>query len=218
MTPTAAQITQLVLDRKRQQSAALAVVAQQILAMQRRRKILARQLTIEMTAGAIIEAKATSDSAPRFSCRPAYNGGELRVGRYDLPVVVDLAGMSQNPQAIPATLRHDDAALAGHVDTVINSGRTLILSGIVSGGNDWARQFIDSYKASFPWHASIEVRPLERPELIPAGQVVAVNGQRFQGPIYVARKSELYGVSFVPHGADDQTVVTLAAKAKAVAA
>lgn len=166
----------------------------------------------DIIAVAPVDIKA-GDRVPRFNIAPAYNGGPLRVARYDLPIVVDLSGLSVNAQSVQAVLFHEETRLVGHVDTVRNTGKTLELGGACSGLDSVVAEFVNSAKRKFPWKASIEARPLERPELIPAGASVTVNGQHFKGPLYVARRAELYGVSFVPRGADDQTIVSIAASA-----
>lgn len=160
----------------------------------------------------VILAKAASGKPRKFRISPAYRGGPLTVERYNFPVVVDLSGLSICEQSVVANLDHDGSKLVGHVVDVTTDGRQLCLSGIVSGASDFAEQFVDSYDAGFPWHASIEARPTEKPEMIPAGKTVFVNGQSFKGPVLVARRAELYGVSFVPRGADDGTSVSIAAR------
>ena len=161
------------------------------------------------------DIKATGEvvRTPRFTIAPAYNGGPLKVERYPLPIIVDLAGMTVNPQSVQAVLFHDGDRLVGHVDSVQNNKRTLVLAGPLSGLQSSVDEFSGSMKRGFPWKASIEARPLEKPEHIPAGKRVVVNGQTFDGPVLVARKTELYGVSFVPRGADAETQVSIAARA-----
>lgn len=148
---------------------------------------------------------------PRFNINPAYNGGPITVGAYKLPIIVDLAGMSVNSQVVSANLHHDSTKLVGHADSIDNNGKRLNLSGPVSGAGPSAAEFTVSYGNGFPWKASIEARPLKKPELIAAGESVQVNGRTFQGPVLVARETELYGVAFVPRGADDKTSVQIAA-------
>ena len=157
-----------------------------------------------------VEASVGEGKRPRFDVI-AYNGGPLTVGGYDLPIVLDLAGLEQGKSVI-ANLHHKKDHLVGHVGTVENSGKTLRLSGEVSAVSQSATEFVDSAKNGFPWQASIEAKPLKVEE-IPEGRTVIVNGQSIQGPVYVARKSRLYGVAFLPHGADENTTVNLAASA-----
>jgi hypothetical protein len=157
-----------------------------------------------------VDASVGEGKRPKFDV-VAYNGGPLTVGGYDLPIVLDLSGLEQGKSVI-ANLHHKKDHLVGHVGTVENNGKTLRLSGEVSAVSQSATEFVDSAKNGFPWQASIEAKPL-RVEEIPEGRTVTVNGQSIQGPVYVARKSRLYGVAFLPHGADENTTVQLAASA-----
>jgi hypothetical protein len=157
-----------------------------------------------------VEASVGEGKRPKFDV-VAYNGGPLTVGGYDLPIVLDLSGLEQGKSVI-ANLHHKKDHLVGHVGTVENNGKTLRLSGEVSAVSQSATEFVDSAKNGFPWQASIEAKPLKVEE-IPEGRTVMVNGQSIQGPVYVARKSRLYGVAFLPHGADENTTVQLAASA-----
>lgn len=184
-----------------------------------RPSILAAQVRsgdIIAIAPVAVKAAEAGQRVPRFTIAPAYNGGPLTVEKYALPIIVDLEGLTVNEQSVQAVMFHDDTKLVGHVDTVRNDGRRLELSGVCSGLRSTVDEFVDSAAnpgKRFPWKASIEARPLDKPELIPAGATVNVNGQTFEGPIYVARRAELYGVSFVPRGADDKTIVSIAARA-----
>lgn len=171
----------------------------------------ARQAVITAIATFLIEARQAGE-APRFRCR-AYNGGPLRVARYDLPVVIDLQGLVTDQQGVYINLEHDDGQRVGHVTAVANTGRDLTLTGLISAATQAASEFIDSYRQDYPWHASVEVRPTQTPELIAPGATVTVNQQQFRGPLYVVRRSQLYGCAFLPRGADDQTEITVAARA-----
>lgn len=152
---------------------------------------------------------------PRFVIKPAYNGGPIQVGAYKLPIIVDLAGMSVNSQSVAANLHHDSTKIVGHADDIGNNGKILNLAGPISGAGASAVEFTESLGNGFPWRASIESRPLKKPELTVAGESVEVNGRTFQGPVLVARETELYGVAFVPRGADDKTSVTVSVAASA---
>jgi hypothetical protein len=163
---------------------------------------------------ATIRAAQAGAKVPTFSITPAYNGGPLFTSRYPQGIIVDLSGLTVNDQAITATINHDDERLVGHVASVKNDGRSVSLAGIISAAGAAADELIESSKRGFPWHASVEARPLETPEYIGEGEAVTVNGQTFSGPVLVARRAELYGVSFVARGADEKTNVAIAAQQK----
>ncbi len=169
---------------------------------------------IHADAGVVITAgQSAPGRKPRFVIRPAYNGGPIQVSAYRLPIIVNLAGMSINAQSVAANLHHDTTKIVGHADDVQNDGKKLNLAGPISGAGAAADEFRNSHANGFPWKASIEARPLKKPELIPAGKSVEVNGRSFSGPVLVAWETELYGVAFVPRGADDKTSVDIAARA-----
>ncbi len=161
----------------------------------------------------IVAADAESEpkSGPRrFSVR-AYNGGPLQVSRWDTPVVVDLKGLQMGKSVI-ANLHHDTTQIVGHVDAHNNDGKQLTLEGSVSGTGPAAEEFQANHDNGFPWQASIEAKPLVVTE-VAEGQSIVVNGQKLTGPLQIASKSKLHGIAFVPHGADEDTAVTVAASA-----
>jgi len=180
--------------------------------MDRERKGVKAQ-AIEITAqSTTVTSAVEAGDAPKFSVL-AYNGGPLSVAGYDLPIVLDLSGLKEGRRVI-ANLHHDKKEIVGHVSAVKNDGRTLTLDGVASAVSPASKQFLDSAANGFPWSASIEARPDPgSTEEIPKGKTVMVNGQTVAGPVYVSRKSTLYGVAFLPHGADQNTNVSVAASA-----
>ena len=148
---------------------------------------------------------------PKFSIE-AYNGGKLSLKGIPLPVIVDLGGM-EYADSIVANLDHDDKRRVGHVTEKSNDGRKLTLDGIVSAATSDATEVVQSAARDFPWQASIEAKILGSLEEIKAGKPVRVNGQDFHGPVYVARKTQLFGVALLTRGADSTTSVTIAATA-----
>ena len=164
---------------------------------------------------ASVEIRAAKDGeskGPRRFDVLAYTGGELQVGRYPLPVVIDLQGL-EAAKSIVANLHHVKENIVGHVTEHTNDGKQLLLAGLVSGTGESAAEFLGNGDNGYPWGASVEVQPTIPPEQIKAGQSVTVNGQRFNGPIFVARKSRLYGVAFLPRPADENSTVKIAAGA-----
>jgi Spy/CpxP family protein refolding chaperone len=141
----------------------------------------------------------------------AYTGGPLYVDGFDLPIIVDLANLKQRSQII-ANLDHETTQRVGQVDEVINDGRTIKMRGIANAATPYRDEVIASAQDNFKWQASIEATPLQI-ETISAGVRVEVNGQSFEGPVYVSRETELTGVAFVGQGADDNTSARIAAAA-----
>ncbi len=166
---------------------------------------------IRFASPATIQAGG-KDSRPRRFDSTAYTGGELRVGGYSMPVVIDLAGLKPR-NSVVANLDHDSSKRVGHIDEIENDGKTLRLSGLVSATGPAAMEFVGNADGGYPWQASVEAQP-QKLETVSAGKDVQVNGRTFQGPIYIARKSVLSAVAFLPSGADDSTFVALAASLK----
>ncbi len=168
--------------------------------------IIAMQGEVTITA-----ADAGNPEGPKRFDVVAYTGGAMRVRGYDAPVVVDLAGM-QFSKSIIANLDHSASQRVGHVTEKSKDNGQLKLGGFASASTPSRDEVINSAAGGFVWQASIEAEPVKLVE-IPAGKSVDVNGQSFDGPIYLARKSVLKGFAFVSHGADDNTQVSIAASA-----
>ena len=134
----------------------------------------------------------------------------MSVGWYGAPVVIDLAGMTAKAP-IPILLNHDIDKIVGHADEV-SIESTLKLSGIISGASAESAQVTASAANGFPWKASVGACP-DKMEFIGEDVSTTVNGKTFKGPLYVARKSTLGEVSFVPMAADSKTSTKVAASA-----
>ena len=169
------------------------------------------QEVIQLCGDVEVIASADGAKGPRAFAVKAYTGGELRVPKYDLPIIVDLDGMTM-AKSIVANLHHKTENLVGHATEVVKEGGQLSLRGSVSATGASAQEFTANHDNGFPWQASIEAKPTKVVE-IQAGKSVTVNGREFVGPVLVARKSKLFGVAFVPRGADENTSVTIAASA-----
>ena len=171
---------------------------------------------LRLNAGQVeLQAAAAGDrKGPRRWTAKAYNGGPLKLNGFADPVLVDLAGLTFPARPVAANLFHDETKLVGHIDGHENSGRELVLFGPVSGTGPAAVEFMGNHDNGFPWQASIEARPLTAMEYVPSGKQVSANGRTFNGPVLVARKTELSGIAFLPRGADENTQVSLAATRK----
>ena len=141
----------------------------------------------------------------------AYTGGAMQINGWDLPVVIDLAGL-ETRNSLVANLDHESSQRVGNVTQMRKTMNTLEMSGITSAVTAARDEVVDSAANGFVWQASVEVQPKEVTE-VAAGKTVQVNGQKFTGPLYVTKKGTLRGFAFVSHGADDNTSVTIAATA-----
>ncbi len=168
---------------------------------------------LRITKPATIKAAAGGDSVPTFEL-VAYNGGPLQLDNYDLPVVIDLQGLEVAPSVV-ANWNHDPDKVVGHVTATNNDGQRVTMAGALSHAGESRDTIVASAKSGFPYQASVEVRP-GKLEQVRAGEAIEVNGQTVEGPAIVARAGYLYGIAFVPRGADETTSVSIAARAARV--
>lgn len=168
-------------------------------------KIIAMEAPVAIVAA---EAEGDGPKVPRFDVT-AYTGGAMEVGFWDLPVVIDLEGLSFSKSLI-ANLDHDRSLRVGHVTDRSIEGGKLQLGGFVSAATAAASEVTANASNGFPWQASIEAMPTQVEE-VEKGQTAEANGRTFKGPIYMVRKSRLSGFAFVSHGADDNTTARIAA-------
>jgi len=140
-----------------------------------------------------------------------YTGGAMEIAGWDRPVVIDLAGLT-NGNVLAANLDHDPKQRVGNF-TADNDGRRLRGRGMATAATAARDQVVNSARDGYVWQASLEVQP-KAVEEVKRGDSVQVNGRTINGPVIVARKGVLKGFAFVTHGADDDTEVAIAAKAK----
>jgi len=160
---------------------------------------------------AIQAAQAGGDKkAPARFESTFYTGGALSIGGWDLPVVVDLAGLT-NGNVLVANLDHDASKRVGNF-SVTNDGKSLVATGTATAHTAARDEVVNSAAAGYQWQSSLEVSPKTVDE-IKAGETATANGQTFIGPVYITRTSVLKGFAFVSHGADDNTTATIAAQA-----
>ena len=134
----------------------------------------------------------------------AYTGVKVQSKDFPCPVVVDLQGIDIPQQKIPVRFEHKSFQGVGHTEKIVIVGSEVLADGVISRDTSWARDVAMSAKNGFPWQASMG-GPIHEAEYIPFGQKVTVNGQTFEGEIYVIRKMTLKEISFVDLGADPNT-------------
>jgi hypothetical protein len=170
--------------------------------------------TLQFTAAMTINAadQGQQSKPKRFSII-AYSGGLLNVDGFPFPVVVDLTGLVIDHN-IPILVDHTKSveATLGLTDSIVNDGKSLVLSGAITGQSSLCQQVMAQAAAGHTWQASIGALVTDSYE-IPPGQTVEINSQTFTGPCIVARSASLRETSVLPVGADSSTSVNLAAKA-----
>ncbi len=153
---------------------------------------------------------APQAALPTFTLT-AYTGSMMRVQGFDLPVVVDLAGIDIPSQHIPVRLDHKSQQGVGHTIRIEAGAGQLTAEGVISRDTSFARDVLKSGLNGFPWKMSIG-GPVYKTDYIAAGQKVNVNGKEFSGPLEVVRSMTLKEISFVDNAADDQTGAVIQAQ------
>ena len=174
--------------------------------MATKKPIIAMSAPVEITAA---QSDGEKKTPPKFMAT-FYTGGALSIDGWDLPVVVDLAGLAES-KVLVANLDHKSNQRVGNF-AVANDGKSLVANGSATARTAAKEEVIGSAEDGYQWQASLEVNP-QKVETVKAGKTVEVNGQTFDGPLYVTRKGVLKGFAFVSHGADDNTTATIAATA-----
>lgn len=172
---------------------------------------------IAVTAPVTISAQEGDEEKkkgpPEFDVM-AYTGVPMEIAGYDLPLVVDLEGISFG-KSLVANLDHKPDKRVGHVTSKEVTADGIHFKGVASARTDARREVVESAQDGFVWQASIEAYP-EKVEEIDEDEEAEVNGRSVSGPAYIARKSKLIGFAFVSHGADDNTTVAIAATKAAI--
>jgi hypothetical protein len=174
-------------------------------------ELISIRCDMELTAAASHEQQdGAAPALPRFSI-VANSGSPMHVfGFYD-PVVVDMEGVTFASDRIPVLAYHDTQLGVGHADDCQVKGGKILVAGVVSRDTETAREVVTSGKNGFPWQASIGATIISS-EDVSHGAKVKVNGKTHVGPLVIARKCEVYEVSFVPLGADSKTSAQIAAQ------
>ncbi len=162
------------------------------------------------------DGAAPADGKPvlRRFAMTAYTGGPMMLAGWSHPVVVDLAGLQVSAKSRPILKDHNRSLIVGHTESIGVQGSRLLVSGVISGAGPVAREIVDSSRNGFPWQASLgAVANPGSMEFVAKGRTAAANGQQFEGPVHIARRSVLGEVSFVALGADDNTTANVAAAA-----
>lgn len=169
--------------------------------------------TLRLGGKAVLQAAAGESAAPAVEIL-AYNGGELPVEGFALPVILDVAGLDVPDQVRPILIDHDDSeeGVLGQTNRIDVDRATGVIkaTGVALGVSGKAVRVKQLAASGYQWQASVGALVWDE-QLIPAGQTVEVNGRRFSGPVIVGRKSTLREISFVPTGADDTTAAHIAA-------
>ena len=161
-------------------------------------------------AGQMVEGLFSKPST--FSIK-AYDGGVVHVCGWWYGVVIDLQGLTADSQ-IPILSDHFRSVeyVAGQSDSVDIGDNDINVSGkLYSNVEEAVAKIVAKAQSGYKWQASVGVKPSRVDEVMEDGEVT-VNGQTFQGPLFVARESVLKETSIVVFGAAENTDVNITAK------
>jgi len=170
----------------------------------------------QLTFSAALDITAAAEDDPKKNPKVsliAYNGGLMKVG-WGSPVVVDLAGLQAAPP-VPLLADHYQTvdSVLGTISSVSIAEGQVTAAGEMIPVTPRAKNVVAAAKAGYRWKCSIGLSVGEE-SFVAAGESVEVNGQKFTGPLYVARHSTLNEISIVPIAADAQSAANIAAKNK----
>lgn len=141
----------------------------------------------------------------------AYSGGVMRVPGWG-DVAIDLDGLDASGQ-VPLLADHNAtvSGAVGHGEARVVDGR-LIVTGVMSGAGEAARQIVEMTTGGFTFQASVGVEPVEH-ERVAAGTKIEINGRTLSSPrgFALVKVGRLREVSITPLGADAGTSVAIAA-------
>lgn len=158
-----------------------------------------------------IVASASGKKIPTFTM-DAYTGNPMMIKGWAYPIVIDLDGFDPTTKNRPIFLNHDRTQPLGHTTAVWIENGTIKASGLISAVGKHVDETIEASVSGFPWRASVTT-PVQKNQFVPAGQSAQANGQTWNGPINIARRTSLEEISFVPLGGDDDTSARIAASA-----
>lgn len=166
-----------------------------------------------------VPARAAADGQPETPAQKkfsmiAYTGGKMNLMWWPYPVVLDLAGLRPVKAGTPVLYRHrddDPEYTIGQITASAKTKDTLAFDGLI-GGTETAEKIARQSSAGVLYQASIGALP-DQVLFVQEGATASANGQKWEGPLHIIRKSHLGEVSFVLFGADDQTSAKVAASA-----
>lgn len=158
-------------------------------------------------SGNVIHAASVPVKSAEFS-GIAYSGGTIRQSWADFPLVLNLASLRICPQ-VPLLFNHynDPEFRLGGTECV-NDGSRIAITGRINAKTRYAQCILDG--KDIDWQLSVGATPTKIRKL-EAGQEETINNQKFSGPLYIVEDGELFEISVVAVGADDETHLRIAA-------
>lgn len=164
--------------------------------------------------GTIDIQAAEGKRKPRFSL-VANTGQAMEVPGWTWPVVLDLAGVTFDKQSTPVIADHNTSLRIGHTDRQRVDGSGVYVEGPISSSSKTAKGVLADAKEGYPFQASVGADiPPDARRFVAEGETVNVNGREHSGPLLLAERSVIKEISIVVLGADNQTSLAIAARAK----
>lgn len=166
---------------------------------------------LELIASLDIQAEAVGakKGASRFSI-VANSGEPMTIAGWPYPVVIELKGVRFDRNPTPVVMDHNTGKRIGHTTYQGISRGAITAEGVVSSTSPEAVAFVADSKNGYPFQCSVGAI-IEDSEEIPQGESIVVNGKTHQGPLIVARKTNIRELSVTVLGADGSTSAAITA-------
>lgn len=153
-----------------------------------------------------IEAAGAGEGGQRSFKGLAYTGAVVM--QWYGALIIDLDGIELPAKSIPVFMNH--SRRVGYSTRFRRTSRGVEIEGVLLSENADAEAIARDADQGYPWELSI--RPEFDGEMLLEGESATVNGHKVEGPILIARKTQLRETSFVELGADANTEVAMLAK------
>lgn len=155
----------------------------------------------------------------------ANTGKPMRLIGYDVPVIIDMTGVTFETSKTPILGDHKVEQRIGHTlsqDVIVAGsskvvagvpveGPAIVASGIRSSKTYFAKKTLEDIRGGFPFQVSVGASP-KSGERYERGETVHVNGKTWKGPLIVSRRTVVREMSVCVLAADADTSVDLIAK------
>jgi hypothetical protein len=153
-------------------------------------------------AGTDLAIKAATDGGDAQVSGVAYGGGVMNHPWWGR-IVIDLEGANvRNPLTL--LYGHDSRSEIGQASDVSVTHQVEIKSGVIYQVTDESKKIVQLAAKGFKWAWSLGTQPKWIDE-IPPDVTVTVNGQQLQGPLMIARQSEIFESSITSIPVDGST-------------
>ncbi|UDQ96821.1 hypothetical protein AAEX28_07120 [Lentisphaerota bacterium WC36G] len=169
------------------------------------------QIMIKENSSCLITAKAVNGKTLPQVAGVAYSGGTIRQAWSNKPLIVDITGIKISNGQFPLLQNHHNSPEAKLGEIIASKAdNKILINGVITANNANSKNIVSQAQNGANWELSIGARPLKGRE-IAEGEKITANGQTFTGPALLVTESELFEVSIVALGADNDTSVSITA-------